>query len=108
MVGPFNSDVAPAEMPIAANAGLVMISPANTNPALTLRPYASAFGLDFDKLHPAGKPINYFRITGNDLAQGVVDANFTFVDLGARGVYVVNDSSPTVKRWLVFLRRQSS
>jgi hypothetical protein len=41
-------------MPIAANAGLVMISPSNTNPGLTLRPFASVFGWDFDQLHSAG------------------------------------------------------
>jgi branched-chain amino acid transport system substrate-binding protein len=93
MVGPFNSDVASAEMPTAAEAGLLMISPSNTNPALTLRPYASAFGLDFDTLHPADRKNNYFRITGNDTVQGVVDADFLFQHLGARQIYVVNDNA---------------
>src|SRR5439155_21625497 len=34
-VGPFNSSVAKAEIPIANRGGLAMISPANTNPCLT-------------------------------------------------------------------------
>ena len=35
MVGPFNSAVAKAEIPIASPAHLTMISPSNTNPCLT-------------------------------------------------------------------------
>ena len=109
MVGPLHSDVAVAEMPIAATAGLVMISPASTNPGLTLRPYAEAQGselasyygdqyagipgLNFDQIHPPGKPINYFRIVSNDAVQVVADANLTF-DLGAKSVYVVNGPTP--------------
>jgi branched-chain amino acid transport system substrate-binding protein len=91
MIGPLNSAVAVAEMPIAANAGLVMISPANTLSGLTLRPYAALEGWDFDQLHPTSKPLNYFRIEPNDVAQGLAAADFTFDDLGARNVYVVND-----------------
>jgi branched-chain amino acid transport system substrate-binding protein len=94
MVGPYNSNVARAELPITASAGLVMISPSNTNPALTLRGYAEIEGVDFDQLHPAGKPINYFRITPNDVTQGVVDADLAFDHLEARSVYVVSDRSP--------------
>lgn len=92
MVGPYNSDVAVAEMPIAANAGLVMISPTTTRSALTLRPYAELEGWDFDKLHPPGKALNFFRIAPNDVAQGLVEADFIFDDLGARNVYVVSDN----------------
>src|SRR5256885_12229327 len=35
MIGPYNSAVAKAEIPIAAPSHFVMISPANTNPCLT-------------------------------------------------------------------------
>jgi branched-chain amino acid transport system substrate-binding protein len=92
MVGPLHSNVAPFEMPIAANAGLVMLSPA-TNPALTLRPYAEAQGLNFDAVHPLGKPITYFRLIPNDATQVVADADLIF-DLGAKSAYVVNNPSP--------------
>jgi branched-chain amino acid transport system substrate-binding protein len=91
MVGPYNSSVATGEMPVAANAGLVMVSPSNTNPALTLRSDAEIQGIDFEQLHPPGKPITYFRIAPNDVAQAIVDADITFDDLEARSAYVVND-----------------
>jgi branched-chain amino acid transport system substrate-binding protein len=91
MVGPGNSDVAAAEMPIAANAGLVMVSPDTTLSGLTLRPYAALDGYDFDQMHPSGKPLNFFRVVPNDVAQGVAAANFLFDQLGARTVYVVTD-----------------
>jgi len=93
MVGPLNSADAMTEMPIAANAGLVMVSPTNTNPGLTLRLYAQLGGIDFDKLHSAGKKTAYFRICPNNVIQGIVDANFTFDFLKARGVYVIADST---------------
>src|SRR5262249_53128968 len=90
VIGPLNSGDALAEMPIAANAGLVMMSPATTNPGLTLRLYAQLEGGDFEKLHPAGKKTNYFNISPNDVIQGIVDADFAFDDLQARGVYVID------------------
>src|SRR5262249_54101069 len=65
-VGPGNSNVAVAELPIAANAGLVMVSPSTTLSGLTLRPYAELEGWNFDQLHPAGKPVTFFRIAPNN------------------------------------------
>ncbi len=94
MVGPFNSGVAAAEMPVAAKGKLPMISPANTNPGLTLKDYASANGFNFETLHPTGYPENYFRIPANDVTQGKVDADIAYTDLGARKVYVVDDTTP--------------
>jgi branched-chain amino acid transport system substrate-binding protein len=91
MVGPFNTDVAVAEIPIAANARLTMISPSTTLSGLTLRPYAEIEGWNFDQMHPPGEPLNFFRIAPNDVAQGLVAANYVFDDLGARNVYIVND-----------------
>ncbi|HEV8192712.1 MAG TPA: branched-chain amino acid ABC transporter substrate-binding protein, partial [Ktedonobacterales bacterium] len=88
MVGPLDSDVAQAEMPIAANAGLVMISPSNTNPGLTLRPYTrESLSVPFDTPHPAGKKTNYFRNIANDAFQMPADADFTSDRLAARRVY---------------------
>jgi branched-chain amino acid transport system substrate-binding protein len=93
-VGPGNSNVAVAELPIAAYAGLVMVSPSTTLSGLTLRPYAELEGWNFDQLHPAGKPVTFFRIAPNNVAQSLVAANYTFDDLKARNVYVVNDREP--------------
>jgi branched-chain amino acid transport system substrate-binding protein len=91
MVGPFLSDVAAAEMPIAANAGLVMISPTNTFSGLTLRDYATTDGYSFDQLHPPGRPLTYFRIAPPTLTEGAVDAAFTFQALGVRSAFVVSE-----------------
>ena len=90
-VGPFNSNVAKSEIPISENAGLVMISPANTNPGLTIQSEAQANGIDWATLHPAGKPESYFRIPGNDVAQGTLDADLALKDLNAKSAYVVDD-----------------
>jgi branched-chain amino acid transport system substrate-binding protein len=99
MVGPYTSEVAQAEMPIAARAGLAMISPTNTNPGLTLRPYAAEdLDVPFDQLHPAGTKTNYFRDVANDAFQGAADADFTFDSLAAHRVYVVV-SLPSLGTW---------
>jgi branched-chain amino acid transport system substrate-binding protein len=92
MIGPYGSHEAQTEMPIAANAGLAMISPSNTNPGLTLRQYATAGlpqGITFDQLHPTGKMTNYFRVVANDAIQMLADADFTADELAARSVYIV-------------------
>ncbi len=91
-VGPFNSGVAGAEIPVAAGGGLAMISPANTNPGLTLSQYSTTYGFNYASLHPAGKPNVYFRIPANDVVQGKVDADYTVQTLNAKNVYVVDDT----------------
>src|SRR5262249_32610684 len=60
---------------------------------LTMRMWAQLDGHDFDKLHPAGKKTNFFRICPNDALQGTVDADFAFDGLKVRGVFVVTDHS---------------
>jgi branched-chain amino acid transport system substrate-binding protein len=94
MVGPYSSKVAAAEMPIAANAGLVMISPTNTFSGLTLRDYAANEGYNFDQLHQPGKPLTYFRVAPTNVTEGAVDAAFTFQALQVRSAYVVSDRTP--------------
>jgi branched-chain amino acid transport system substrate-binding protein len=92
-VGPFNSGIAKVTIPISNNAGLVFISPANTNPGLTKKQYAEANSINFDTLHPAGKPNAYFRVPGTDDVQGKVDAQIAFQTLGCKSVFVVDDNS---------------
>src|SRR5713226_1876220 len=63
VVGPFNSSVAKAEMPITNRAPLAQISPANTNPCLTKStPESGCSGSSnlIPTLRPTGK-VNYFR-----------------------------------------------
>jgi branched-chain amino acid transport system substrate-binding protein len=98
VIGPYNSNVAEVEIPLVNNSdGPVLISPANTNPGLTLRDQASANGIDFDALHPAHHQDFYFRIPSNDLVQGKLLANIclastTLKGIGAKSAYVLHDN----------------
>lgn len=95
IVGPFNSSVAKAEIPVVNNAGgPVLISPTNTNPGLTIEQYASANGIVFSVLHPAGKPDYYFRIPANDVAQGKADATIALSSkVNGTSCYVIDDNT---------------
>jgi branched-chain amino acid transport system substrate-binding protein len=76
IVGPFNSSVAKAEMPISNQAPIAQISPANTNPCLTKDTAASGCNGKNDllpTLRPTGK-VNYFRIATTDDHQGPAGA----------------------------------
>jgi branched-chain amino acid transport system substrate-binding protein len=90
MVGPFNSSVARAEIPIANSASLVMVSPANTNECLTQEPADGHCAGQAAKLRPSGTN-NYFRVCTTDLIQGPAGADFAYKKLGKRKVYIVND-----------------
>ena len=90
MVGPFNSSVARAEIPIANTASLAMISPANTNECLTQEPSDGHCAGQAAKLRPTGKN-NYFRVCTTDLIQGPAGADFANKKLGKQKVFVFND-----------------
>jgi branched-chain amino acid transport system substrate-binding protein len=77
MVGPFNSGVAKAEIPVANQAPLAMISPSNTNECLTqaLDYCQAANGFTPSSLRPTGKN-NYFRVAAPDTFQGPAMADF--------------------------------
>lgn len=94
MVGPFNSGITKVTMPITNGAGLVSISPANTNPGLTIQQYAADNSINFSLLHPAGKPDAYFRIPGTDVVQGKVDAQIaSSAPISAKSVYIIDDKT---------------
>lgn len=90
MVGPFNSSVARAEIPIANSVNLTMVSPANTNECLTQEPADGHCAGQAAKLRPSGKN-NYFRVCTTDLIQGPAGADFAYKKLGKRKVFVIND-----------------
>src|SRR6266568_4738332 len=72
IVGPFNSSVAKAEMPITNQAPIAQISPANTNQCLTKDTAASGCSGSnnlLPTLRPSGK-VSYFRIATTDDHQG--------------------------------------
>ena len=89
VVGPFNSNVARATIPVANKASLVMISPSNTNECLT-----QEFAYCDPKpgaLRPTGKN-NYFRIAAPDTVQGPAMADFAFNDLKVKKIAIFSDN----------------
>jgi len=89
MVGPFNSNVARAEIPIANQGPLAMMSPSNTNECLTqLFPYCDPKPA---ALRPTGKN-NYFRIAAPDTVQGPAMADYILKTLKLTKVAVFSDN----------------
>src|SRR5437762_2934184 len=90
MVGPYNSAVAKAEIPIAAPKSFVMVSPSNTNPCLT----KDIAGCSY---HPqdlrAGNPNNYWRVVTTDDYQGPAMADYMYKQLNIKNVGILDDST---------------
>ncbi len=86
VVGPFNSNVAQAEIPKSNAAGLIQCSPANTNPGLT----KGQSGLDLRKTNPT--KIAYVRVATTDDIQGQAGADIAYNIAGAKSAYVVDDT----------------
>ena len=90
MVGPYNSAVAKAEIPIAAPKSFVMVSPSNTNPCLT----KDIAGCSY---HPqdlrAGNPNNYWRVVTTDDYQGPAMADYMYKQLSIKSVGILDDST---------------
>ncbi|HSH05922.1 MAG TPA: branched-chain amino acid ABC transporter substrate-binding protein [Anaerolineae bacterium] len=82
IIGTNCSSAATAAAPIISEAGLVLISPSNTAPALT------DDGPD-GTWYPG-----YFRTAHNDKFQGRVAAEFAYNELGARTAATIHDGSP--------------
>jgi len=94
IVGPFNSSVAKAEMPIANQAPLALISPANTNQCLTKEGAdigCSGANDIVPTLRPTGR-VTYFRIATTDDHQGGVMADYLYKTLNYKNVYVIDDT----------------
>jgi len=95
IVGPFNSGVAQAEMPIANQNSIALISPSNTFPCLTENSAASQCngqGNDIiNQVRPTGT-VTYFRIPTTDDHQGQVGAQVLYSTLKAKKVWVVDDA----------------
>ncbi len=95
IVGPFNSNVAKAEMPISNQAPIVQISPSNTNQCLTKNspPEIGCTGSNnlIATLRPSGK-VTYFRIATTDDLQGSVAADFLYKTQNYRTAYVIDDT----------------
>lgn len=89
-IGTYNSGAAKISIPLLNQAGLVMVSPANTYPGLTKGP---AFGAEANEpgvYYPSGKK-TYARVVPADDIQGAVGAVWA-KELGAKNVYIVHDN----------------
>jgi branched-chain amino acid transport system substrate-binding protein len=82
VVGTYNSGVATVVQPVLSNAGIVMISPGNTNPSLTLGP---------DTSNPVRPFSNYFRLVVPDSIQGSELGDYAYNVLNVRKVAVVSE-----------------
>jgi branched-chain amino acid transport system substrate-binding protein len=87
-IGPFNSGAAKISIPILNQAGLAMISPANTYPGLTKPGKGEAN--EPDVYYPSGER-NYARVVPADDLQGAAAANFANT-LGVQSVYILDDA----------------
>jgi branched-chain amino acid transport system substrate-binding protein len=89
MVGPFNSAVAKAEIPVTNAGGLTMISPSNTNPCLTK-------DLSSCSYHPQDlrkKANNYFRVVATDDLQGPAMADYAYNTLGIHTIGIMDEKT---------------
>ena len=84
VIGPLNSNVADAQIPISSAGGLAQCSPANTNPDLTKGEHAAELR--------AGKPNNYIRVVTTDDVQGPAAAQYIYNVLGKKSVYIIDDT----------------
>jgi branched-chain amino acid transport system substrate-binding protein len=92
VVGPFNSSVALAEIPVASTNHLALISPANTNPCLTAVVAVCSdptININTASLYPGVH--TYFRVIASDVQQGEIDANIAAKVLNATKVYLIDD-----------------
>ena len=85
VIGPLNSSVAKAQIPISNEGGLLQCSPANTNPDLTK-------GEPAKQIRTAGKPNNYIRVVTTDDVQGPAAAKYIIDVLKKTTVYVIDDT----------------
>jgi branched-chain amino acid transport system substrate-binding protein len=88
--GTFNSGAAKVSIPIANQANLLMISPANTYTGLTKKLEGAVEANEPDVYYPNGKR-NYCRVCVDDDLQGAAAATYT-KELAVKKVYVLDDN----------------
>ncbi len=86
VIGPFNSNVAKAEIPLTNSLGIALISPATTNPDLTKGPRA----LELRTTNP--NVITFFRVCATDDIQGPVGADYAYNERHLRKAYLIDDN----------------
>lgn len=89
-IGTYNSGAALVAIPLTNEAGLAMISPANTAIQLTKENELNDEGYP-DVLYPSGKR-NYMRVIAADDLQGSAGANYAINGLGKKRAFVLHDN----------------
>jgi branched-chain amino acid transport system substrate-binding protein len=89
VIGTFNSGCAKLEVPVANEASLAYVSPANTAVGLTHVGPGSEPG-EPEKYYPSGTR-NYARVVTPDDVQGQIDANYMKDKLGVKKVFILDD-----------------
>jgi branched-chain amino acid transport system substrate-binding protein len=89
VIGTFNSGCAQIEVPIANEASLAYISPANTLVGLTHVGPGSGPG-EPEKYYPSGTR-NYARVVTSDDIQALIDATYMKDKLGVTKVFILDD-----------------
>jgi branched-chain amino acid transport system substrate-binding protein len=87
IIGPLNSSVAAAEIPITNEAQILQCSPANTNEGLTKPEFGA---LDVRKANP--DKINYVRVVTTDDNQGPAAAKYILERLNLKNVFIIDDT----------------
>ncbi len=85
VIGTSCSGAATAAAPLISEAGMVMISPSNTSPALT-SDLAGTPGENYN--------VGYYRTAHNDLYQGEAMARFVFEELELTSAAAIHDGDP--------------
>jgi branched-chain amino acid transport system substrate-binding protein len=101
VVGPFNSNVAVAEIPLASQNHLALISPSNTNPGLTQT--GTNPDVNTASLYPG--PHTYFRTIGTDITQGQILSYVAFTELHFTKAYVIDDQETYGKGLATFFQK---
>ena len=86
VIGTSCSGAAVEASPLLSEAGLVMISPGNTSPALTS---------DLEGNASPNYHAGYFRTANNDLYEANAVADFAYNELGLRKVVTLDDANPS-------------
>jgi branched-chain amino acid transport system substrate-binding protein len=89
VIGTYNSGCAAIIIPILNEAGVAMLSPANTYAGLTHAAPGTEAG-EPDKYYPNGER-NYARVVASDDFQGKVGASFLKDELGVTSVFILDD-----------------
>jgi branched-chain amino acid transport system substrate-binding protein len=89
VIGTYNSGCAAIIIPILNEAGIAMVSPANTYAGLTHEAPGTESG-EPDKYFPLGTR-NYVRVVASDDNQGKVAAKYMKEELGVSKVFILDD-----------------